>query len=49
MTIDTAIQSAASLLDDASMEPNPDMARVKVEQADAWLRMAELLHERERV
>lgn len=49
MNVDEVVVNVAQKLDEASFEPNPDIARLKVEQAEVWLRLAELLHERERV
>ena len=49
VTVDEAVARAAAALEDASIEPNPDVARLKGEQAEVWLRMAELLNERDRV
>lgn len=49
MTIDEAVANAAAQLEEATMDPNPDIARLKLETADGWLRLAELLYERERV
>lgn len=47
--VDTAVHNAAALLEESSLEANPDMARLRIEQADTWLRLAELLTERERL